>query len=167
MLRSLGRSLALLAPLAASLGCGSENEFTADMAGVYTLALTSRASTCPFPNWREGESATNIGFTVAQSGADVHATVDGLVGAFVALALGTNQFDGTISGSDFSLTNYGTNPQTQGNCTFTYNAVAAGKLQGDAISGTITYSPATNDNPDCRNIQCSAVQDFSGTRAPR
>jgi hypothetical protein len=72
-----------------------------------------------------------------------------------------------VRGHDLTLTNYGTRSATQGNCTFTYNATVDGALVGDAISGTITYSPATNENPDCASIECSAVQEFSGSRPPR
>ena len=53
------------------------------------------------------------------------------------------------------------------NCTYTYNADLGGKLSGDAISGTIDYTPKTNGSPDCSSIEgCTSTQNFSGTRPP-
>jgi len=148
-------------------GCGGdEEEFTASVAGSYTVSVTNRESTCQMGDWMEGNMATGIPLEVTQSGSELHATIGGLAGAYVALVQGNAEFEGTVDGNKIALTNYGTRSVTQGNCTFTYNAIIAGTLNGDAISGTITYSPATNSNPDCADVECSAVQEFSGSRPP-
>jgi hypothetical protein len=149
------------------VGCGSEGEFTSDISGSYNVAVTNRASSCDFKDWMEGKEASGIGLAITQDGDQAHATVDGVVGIFFTAWLGSAEFDGQVKRSTFRLTNYGTRSQTQGNCTFTYNAVVDGELSGDAISGTMTYAPATNDSPDCQNVKCEAVQDFSGSRPPR
>ena len=40
-------------------------------------------------------------------------------------------------------------------------------LSTDTLTGTITYMPKTNGNPDCSTIDgCMNVQDFNGTRPP-
>ena len=147
-------------------GCGGEEEFTVSVAGSYTVAVTNRESTCQMGDWMEGNMATNIPFDITQSGQELNATIGGLAGVYVALVQGNADFQGSASGYDFRLTNYGTRSVQQGNCSFTYNAVIDGTLEGNAVSGTITYSPATNDNPDCAAVECSAVQEFSGSRPP-
>jgi hypothetical protein len=166
MLALLRKSLVLLTPVLLA-GCSSEGEFTSDISGNYTIAVTNRASSCDFKDWVEGKQASGIGFAMTQDDESLHATVDGVAAVFFNLALGSAQFDGSAERSSFELTNYGSKSQTQGNCTFTYNATVAGELNGDAISGTITYAPATNDSPDCADVKCEAVQDFSGSRPPR
>jgi hypothetical protein len=172
----LGLSRNLLAVLFAVLGlcgCSSGQQFTpdmstADVSGVYSVALTNDASTCPFPNWMEGKTASGVGLTITQDGAKIHGTIDDPATALVfTLAFGSTNFDGTVSGKDLTLVNYGSRNQSMGNCTFTYNATAEGTLNVDSISGTITYAPATNDNPDCAAVQCSATQRFSGSRPPK
>jgi hypothetical protein len=166
MLALLRKSLVLLAVVWLT-GCSSEGEFTTDVSGNYTVAVTNRTSTCPFMEWVEGKESSGIGFAITQEDEELHATVDGAAAIFFNLALGSADFDGRVDRSSFELTNYGSRSQTQGNCTFTYNATVAGELHGDAISGSITYAPATNDSPDCASVQCQAYQDFSGTRPPR
>jgi hypothetical protein len=156
-----------LAALVALFGCSSEGEFTSDIAGSYNVAVTNRSSSCDFKDWVEGKEASGIGLVITQDGDTAHAVVDGVTGVFFKVALGSAEFDGPVQRSTFHLTNYGTRSQTQGSCTFTYNAVVDGELDADAISGTITYSPATNDSPDCQDVECEAVQDFSGSRPPR
>lgn len=165
--RRLFAGCAVLGAFALLPGCGDgEGEFTVNVAGDYTLALTNRGSTCDFPDWVEGESASGIPFNVTQNGSELQGTVEGLAGLAVALRLGSAEFQGTAKGNTLSLTNYGTVAAREGNCSFTYNAIVRGTLTDNAISGTITYEPATNDNPDCADVECSAVQEFSGSRPP-
>jgi len=167
------KSLAFLLLFVGLCGCSSGQQFTPDMAtadvsGVYMVALTNDASSCPFPNWMEGKTASGVSLTITQDGAKLHGTIDDAATALVfTLAFGSTNFDGTVSGNDLTLVNYGSRNQRMGNCSFTYNATADGMLDGDSISGTITYAPATNDNPDCATVQCSASQRFSGSRPPK
>ena len=166
----LGQSrtlLAILLPLLALTGCGSDDEFTADVAGNYTIALTNDASSCPFDNWEEGKETSGIGLAITQDGQNIQGTVDGVAAIFFTLWLGSADFDGTIKGRSLTLTNFGENPSQQGNCSFTYNAVVKAAQNADTIEGTITYSPQTNGNPDCAAVECSASQRFSGSRPPK
>jgi hypothetical protein len=160
------RSLALLLPVVLLAGCSSEDEFTANMAGTYTLALTNGASSCPFDDWEAGKKTTGVGFIVTQEGENLHGAIDGVAAAFFALAFGSAEFDGDIRRNHFELTNYGSRTANMGDCAYTYNATVTGDLAADAISGTITYAPATNGNPDCAAVECSASQEFSGSRPP-
>jgi hypothetical protein len=163
----LRQSLAILLPLLVLGGCGSGDEFTADVAGSYTIAITSGASSCPFDNWKEGTEASGIGFAITQDGQKTHGTLDGLAKIFFLAWFGSADFDGTIKGNALTLTNYGQIPKQEGNCSFTYNATLQGSQTGDTIEGTITYSTKTNGNPDCSAVECSATQRFSGSRPPK
>jgi hypothetical protein len=170
MLSSVRKSPALFASLVTFgllPGCGGEEEFTVDVSGEYTVAVTNRDSSCPMDNWMPGTMSSGILFTITQDGSDVHGTIGGPLGALIAFIQGNAEFDGTVKGTRINLTNYGTTKATQGNCSFTYNAVVDGTLSSNSLSGTITYSPATNDNPDCAAVECSAVQEFSGSRPPK
>lgn len=167
MLGLVRKSLAVWLPLLTLGACGSEDEFTADVAGNYTIALTNDASSCPFENWEEGKETSGIGFAITQDGQKAHGKLDGLAAAFFQLWLGSPDFDGSIKGRSLSLTNFGMTPTQQGNCSFTYNATVKATQTGDTIEGTITYSPQTNGNPDCAAVECSASQRFSGSRPPK
>jgi len=167
MLGQLRTFFAILLPVLALAGCGSDDEFTADVAGTYTIALTNDASTCAFDNWKEGPQLGTIGFAITQDGKKIQGTLDGGPAFFFDFWLGSHDFDGTIQGRALTLTNYGENPKQQGNCSFTYNATVKANQNADTIEGTITYSPQTNGNPDCAAVECSASQRFSGSRPPK
>lgn len=139
----------------------------ANVAGDYTIAVTNRDNGCNLANWTVGSSAQNIGVTITQSGSDAMATVNGVTGGYLNLALGSNVFSGTVDADHLSLTLFGTRSQTSGNCTFTYNAVIGADLNVDALTGTIDYTAKGNGNPDCATIDgCVSRQDFNGTRPP-
>jgi hypothetical protein len=167
MLGQFRKSFAFVLPLLALSGCGSDDEFTADVSGNYTIALTNGASTCAFDNWEEGKETSGLGLAITQDGQQVRGTLDGVAAFFFDFWFGSADFDGTIKGRAITLANYGENPSQQGNCSFTYNATVRANQNADTIEGTITYSPQTNDNPDCAAVECSASQRFSGSRPPK
>ena len=148
-------------------GCSSGDEFTSDVAGNYTVAITNGASSCNFDQWMEGQETTGVGLAITQDGQKIHATLDGVTAVFFTLAFGSADFDGTIQGNTLTLTNYGMRTAIQGNCSYTYNATVKATQTGDSISGTITYAPKTNGNPDCDAVECSASQKFNGSRPPQ
>ncbi len=141
----------------------------ADASGTYTIAVTEKNNDCQLNGWTEGTSSQNIPFTLSQQGTDATGHVDGLVGSGMALWLGNNSFVGNLQGPTLSLTDYGTRSDTASNCSFTVNARVDGTVQASAglISGTITYSYATNGSPDCGyRTTCTSVQSFSGNKPP-
>jgi hypothetical protein len=161
------KTLAIAAPLLALSGCGSNDEFTADVTGSYSIAITNQASSCPFDKWMEGAETKDIGLTITQDGTKLHGTLDGAAALLFTVYFGSAEFDGSIHGEDLTLTNYGTRTATQGNCSYTYNSTVSGIQTADNISGTLTYAPKTNGNPDCDAVECSASQKFSGSRPPK
>jgi hypothetical protein len=146
---------------------GTSSGPPANVSGIYTVALTNRQNTCgTVADWVEGEMTTDIKLDVMQDGADITGNVQGLVGAWLALLIGTADFEGTVHGSAFTLTAYGTKSSMQGNCTLTLNSIIDATLIGNSISGTVTYKPAISTNPDCAPYDCEAVQELSGSRPP-
>lgn len=167
MLPVVRRCFGFACALLGLAGCSSEAEFTSDVSGTYTVAITNGASDCDFKDWVEGKETSGIDLVITQDDRNIHGTLGGVTGAFFTLAFGSAEFDGTISGDELSMTNYGSRSNMSGNCSYTYNSTVAGKQNGDAISGTITYATKTNGNPDCSAVECSATQDFSGARPPK
>jgi hypothetical protein len=155
-------STALVLTLAA---CSSS---PADVAGSYSVNVTSRDNGCSLQNWTVGQMSSNIPVTITQDGSDVTASVTGLTGTYLDVVLGSHDFTGTIDGNDLDLTLYGTRSGTMGNCTYTYNAVLTGTLDVDTLTGQIQYQAKTNGNPDCGTLEgCASVQDFNGARPPQ
>ncbi len=157
-------SLAVLGVVACSGGGGPAADFT----GNYTVAITNKDNGCNYPNWTVGNTASGIPLTVTQSGDSVTGTVTGLTGTYMNLVLGTNTFTGSGSGATVTLTAYGTRNATSGNCAYTTNAIISATLTGDALQGTISYTPKTNGSPDCGALaSCASVQAMSGARPPK
>ena len=105
--------------------------------------------------------------TMTQQDADATAIVNGVAGGYLDLGLGSHVFNGGIDGDTVELTLFGNRSGTMGNCTYTYNAVIRGELNGDALTGVIDYEAKTTGNPDCAPIEgCASVQQFIGARPP-
>lgn len=156
----------LLGAVACALlgGCSSP----ADVAGDYTLSLTNRANPCMFDNWTEGDSTTGVAMTITQNEEAVTASVGGVAGAALDLILASHEFTGTIDDEHMDLRITGERAASMGGCAYTLNADVAADIDGDTLTGTITYRPQTNNSPDCDYLNtCSNVQAFNGTRPPR
>jgi hypothetical protein len=156
-------SLVALAALIAA-GCGG----TADVAGDYSISVTNRENGCDFDNWTEGDSASGISLAITQDGSSVSGTVGGLTGQFLILVLGSATYDGTVSGDDLEMTLFGERSFSEGNCSFTFNSTIVAESDGDVLSGDVLYRAATNNNPDCSELEgCVSRQQFNGTRPPQ
>ncbi|MFN0251839.1 MAG: hypothetical protein ACKV2T_33490 [Kofleriaceae bacterium] len=159
------RELAL--GLLVATACGTDDP--ANVEGNFTVAITNRDNGCNFGNYTVGDTSSNIAVAIAQEGEEVSATVMGGTGVVLNLLLGSNVFSGDIGGSQLDLDLFGTRPQMQNTCTFTYNAKIVGDIERDTIEGRVEYRAATTtpNNPDCASIQgCLTFQEFNGTRPP-
>ncbi len=113
-------------------------------------------------------SATGVALTVTQNGEAVTASVGGVSGAALDLVLASHEFVGTIDGEHMDLRITGERAASMGACAYTLNADVAADIDGDTLTGTITYRPQTNGASDCNYLNtCSNVQAFNGTRPPR
>lgn len=143
--------------------CGSDD---LDAAGDYTVTVTDGLNGCNLPSWTSG-AMSSATVTLTQSSNNVTAVVTGLAAIVLDLGLGGHSFTGKINGSTLELDLFGTRSNSSGNCTYTLNAKIRAVLQGDALTGQIDYTSATNGNPDCGGIAgCDSFQDIAGTRAP-
>lgn len=148
-----------------ALGCSSGDEFTVDVSGNYSVALTDGDNSCKWA-WGNRDANARVPFTITQDGKDLTGKIMGLDAIGFALIFGTDDFKGTANGKSFTLTKPG-NALKEGNCPYSYNATIEGSVEGDSISGTITYATATNGNPACADVECSATQLFAGSRPPK
>src|SRR4051794_20184230 len=107
----------LVVSTVALVACGSTAP--ANVSGDFTVAVTSRDNGCKLANWTVGNMNAGIGVTIAQDGATAMASVNGLVGGYLDLALGDHVFKGSVDGDFVNLTLFGTRSQSAGNCTYT------------------------------------------------
>ncbi len=148
-----------------AMGCGSDSP--ANVAGTYTLALTVAKNECGILSNDVGTTSSGVEAQVTQNGSDVAAQIKGVGGTLLALALGTDTFTGKVSGDSLDLAIAGTVPGSNSTCVFTRNARMQAKLAGDLLTGTVTYSFATNRTADCGfRDTCQDTQAFNGTRPP-
>jgi hypothetical protein len=163
------RTLGLLSATMLLAGaCGGDSD-SVHFAGDYSLSLTNRENGCAFMNWVEGDTEVGVPVTMTQAEGEVEvtATVNGAAGLYLDVVIGARVFTGEADGSRVSLDLFGTNSLTMGNCTYTVNGHMEGTLDGDLLTGEITYSTATNGSPECGVLEgCESRQEFNGTRPP-
>lgn len=164
-------TLLLGATLALTTGCGDEDspkacEKPADVAGDYTVSLTNVHNTCPTmaESWTDGAMNEGVDFLIEQRCTTLSAETMGDPALYFLLLLGANDFKGELDDSHFVLTNHGTKEYTYESCDYTIDAVVEGDLDGDSISGTLTYTPVIKPSADCMGYECAAEQTFTGVR---
>jgi hypothetical protein len=156
----------LLLAVLLAMACDDDDP-PADVEGEYTIAITNGENPCGFQNWDEGASATGIVLTVTQDGSSLMAVVEGVAGGLIGLLIGSADYEGHVQGNVLVLENFGTRSFTRGDCAFTIKSTAQVQLSGDAIAGTIEYTPVTNGSPACEELEsCVSEQLLSGTRPP-
>jgi hypothetical protein len=144
--------------------CGSSS---ADVSGAYSGPVTNGANSCPGA-WVTGQT-NDANVTIAQSGADVSIQVTGTAGLLLQLGFGTNAFTGSVGGNHVDARIIGSVPATAGGCQYSFNGSLSANVSGDTLSGSITYTPETNDHADCDTMSitgCSRTQSFTMTRVP-
>ena len=148
----------------AGAGGAPDSEPPAYVAGEYVVSLTNRASDCTTVDWIEGQMTTGVKFTIRQDGSTVTAEAGGDAAVYFVLLTGSNKFAGSVHGNAFTLIDHGPAVAQSGDCMYTLDAIVAGTLEGDTITGTLTYSPVIGDDPVCAQYACTAVQDYTGVR---
>jgi hypothetical protein len=148
--------------------CACSSETPADVAGTYTLSLTVQQNQCGILANATGDSSSGVQLVVTQTGSQVSAQVQGVAGIALALVMGSDTFQGTVSGNTLDLTISGTLAGSNGTCAYTRNARLVADVSGDVITGSVTYSFATNKTADCGiRDTCQDIQKFNGTRPPK
>lgn len=150
------------------LACGDDAEDPINVEGEYTVAVTNGDNGCEFDNWNEGDSTPAIPVSITQSGAEATADIEGGVGLYLDVILGSSTLTGLVDGNHMELTLFGTTNGTTGNCTWTVNTTLDATLEGDFLEGALRSEKATNGNPDCAPIEgCASIQNLNGTRPPQ
>jgi hypothetical protein len=141
-----------------------DGEPPADVAGEYTVSLVSAENDCANVDWKAGNTTTGVMFTIKQNGTKLTAETGGDAAVYFVLLTGSNQFAGDIHGNAFTLIDHGPTVSQSGSCTYTLDAIVEGTIDGDTITGTLTYSPVLSSDPECAQYACAAVQDYTGVR---
>jgi hypothetical protein len=153
----------------AASGCGSDKFVGAtDVAGVYSGPVTNGGNSCPGA-WVTGQS-NDANVNVVQTSADVSVQVQGAAGVLLQLGFGTNAFTGTVSGNRIDALIIGSAQATAGGCQYSFNGNLTADLSGEILTGTIAYTPKTNNSADCSTMSvtgCSRSQTFTMNRAPK
>jgi hypothetical protein len=156
-------------------GCGDNSDGAAplpsepeDVAGNYTVDLIYGDNGCDLQPWDEGAAVEGVELELTQDDRELTGEVtDADTALVLTLALGSAEFEGSVIGSHFTLTNEGTVSGTEGDCAFTRTATIRGQIDGDAVEGTVTYTYETNGDSSCGDREtCESVQQFNGTRPP-
>ena len=157
------RTAFILALLAGTCGGGTPT----NVAGTYTLALTIQQNQCGILANDVGTSSTGVTVVVTQDGSNVTAKVQGVAGLALALATGSDTFAGKVSGDSLDLSIDGSVAGSSDTCAFTRNAHLVGTVAGDLLTGSVTYTYATNKTPDCGTRDtCEDIQLLTGARPP-
>ena len=147
--------------------CSCGGDSPANVAGTYTLSLTVQQNACGILSGAVGDSSTGVQIIVTQTGSQTSGQVQGVAGALVTLAMGTDTFMGKIAGNSLDMSISGTMAGSSGTCAFTRNARLVADRSGDVLTGSVTYTFATNKTADCGTRDtCKDVQVFNGTRPP-
>ncbi len=161
------RFLSVLSLACLCLAACSDDE-PVDVAGDYTIALTSRANGCNFDNWTEGGTNMGIALTMAQDGSQAIATVGGAAAVLLDFLQGDHVFTGEITGAQLDLQLFGSNEVDRDGCPHFVNSTIDARLNGDVLIGSLTYTMAGNGSPACEPFDgCASVQEFNGTRPPQ
>jgi len=155
------------APLLALLACACGSDSPSNVAGTYSLSLTVQQNQCGIIGGSVGDSSSGVGVVVTQTGSQASGQVQGVAGLALALAMGSDTFTGNVAGNSLGLSISGTMAGSSGTCAFTRNAHLAATLSGDVLTGSVTYTFATNKTADCGTRDtCKDIQVFNGTRPP-
>lgn len=108
------------------------------MSGEYSVAVTNRENACGVDDWEEGNMASGIPLVIEQDGSEITGTIEGIVSLYLVAVTGNDEFEGAVSGDEFTMTSYGTTSPVVDGCSFTWNATVSGELSGNSIEGTVT-----------------------------
>src|SRR5439155_23371418 len=94
-------------------------------------------------------------------------TVQGAAAIYLDLVVGTSTFQGTVSGNTFTSEYIGQKSASEGACSYKVNVGVSATLDANSvISGTLTLTPVTNNDPSCgtKNNCPGNTETVSGNR---
>ncbi len=144
--------------------CGSVN---VDVSGAYSGPVTNGANSCPGA-WVTGQTS-DANVTIAQTGSNVSIQVGGAAGLLLQIGFGTNAFTGSVKGNHIDGLIIGSVQAMAGGCQYSFDGKLSASVSGNTLSGSITYTPKTNNHADCNAMSiagCSRTQSFTMTKPP-
>jgi hypothetical protein len=162
-----GRILLMCVSFAAAACGGSDYSQPVDVTGQYTGQVTNGVNTCPGV-WVTGQMS-DVQITAAQTGDNISLQVKGGAALLLQAAFGSTAFNGKVSGNHIDALIIGSVMQSRSGCTWTTDGTLAADLNGNTLTGSVTYSPKTNNHADCMTegvTGCSSTQNFTLNRMP-
>jgi hypothetical protein len=163
----MNRPLTLVALAALLVSCDSESPIP-NVAGTYTINLTVTKLDCAILPSPIGTENTGVSVVFTQDPADkkkVTATVQGAIGLALNVFVGSDSFTGTLTGNSLDLALEGKSKLSADACAYSQNARLKATVNKEFLSGTITYSYATNKASDCGiKDTCTDEQTVTGSR---
>lgn len=135
--------------------------------GTWELQLTYEENGC-FTDWpAEGTvlSAVELVVTRDELGR-VLGRIEGVLGAYVALVLGTRDLLGEVASGRLRLRLDGRYSSELVGCAFVYGMDLDGIVDGDAIEGTVTFTRRLPETSLCDPARCTSRLSFRGRRRP-
>jgi hypothetical protein len=165
-LRVRGVIAAIAATMAAACSSESFTESRLDVTGSYVVTLVPRDNGCDLSGVEIGKPSTGIEIGFIQNGQAVTGDVSGIAGALLTGLIGTAQFTGTLQGDQLDVVAYGTRSFTEAECAYNLIATVKARVDGNALTGTLTYTTKTNGSPGCGALEtCASTSEFVATRA--
>jgi hypothetical protein len=138
-----------------------------DPTGTWELQLTYEENGC-FNDWpAEGTVLSSVELVLTRDELGrVLGRVEGVLGAYVALVLGTRDLLGEISSGHLRLRLDGRYSSELVGCAFVYGMDLDGIVDGDAIEGPVTFGRRLPDTSLCDPARCRSRLSFRGRRRP-
>jgi hypothetical protein len=146
--------------LFAIAGCSGDDlnqEVLVNVSGSWGGAVRNDSSSCP-GQFNVGET-NSIEVVITQDGPKVTMKLQGGIGFLLSIGLGSDTFAGTLTGDKVDASLLGSRELKEGTCTYTYTANLLGKVDGQRMTGTVTYKP------NARSGDCSAISSCSRTQS--
>jgi hypothetical protein len=138
-----------------------------DPTGTWELQLTYEENGC-FNDWpAEGTVLSSVELVITRDELGrVLGRIEGVLGAYVALVLGTRDLLGEVASGHLRLRLDGRYSSELVGCAFVYGMDFDGIVDGDAIEGTVTFGRRLPDTPLCDPARCRSRLSFRGRRRP-
>lgn len=155
--------LGLIGSLTLLASCGGD---PANVAGTYTINLTSGPNGCELEGWTEGATTSAVPVVITQDGSSVTVTVQGVAAGYLDLVVGSHVFEGAVSGDHIDAMLTG-RTGSEGSCAFTQFVALDADLDGDVLTGALRWYAQTNGLEECGILNsCENTQQLNGARPP-
>lgn len=137
-----------------------------DPLGTFEVQMTYGENGC-FGDWpAEGTVLSAVQLTVSDAGDRLMGAIDGAVGVYIALVLGTRDLLGEVDRGHLVLRLDGRYSAELVGCAFVYGLDVDAIIAGDAIEGAVSFTRRLPDTDLCDPARCTSTLRFTGRRIP-